>query len=441
MATHFLQNDAEQLLALFARSNEDIINLSVAENILLLDRLDEIFTADCCIKRNDIKYQPSFGAAKLLGGIAAFLSRSFKLDVPLTDDQVSCFAGTRSALEVAAQALFDDPHTLGRAVLIPTPHWQGFNWIYRDRLGGRIVPVPLHSENDFALDLDAIKDAYRGAGEPKPRALVLTNPNNPLGINYEQALLKEIFEWVLAETEMHIFSDEIYAHCQMDGIDKSSFVSALALPMADEPEGKDRIHVFWGFAKDFGLSGFRIGVLASRNERLQTDVRKTPSAGFSPMTSSNSWFVRNFFFKEDCLKEDYEEYRGADELMKALAPLLKERFQAVTAVLEQEKIPYFQPTHAAQFVWLDLRKWLGKSCPKTQAQSRLVNLHLLASLQTHPEEEVLNECLAGGGVSLLPGQTLSTSEPGFFRLCYTADDEHTVKEAVNRIAKVLKGLG
>ena len=65
MTPHFLQNDAERLLALFARSNKEIINLSVAENILLFDRLDKIFTTKCCFKVGDIEYQSSFGEEDL----------------------------------------------------------------------------------------------------------------------------------------------------------------------------------------------------------------------------------------------------------------------------------------------------------------------------------------------------------------------------------------
>ena len=205
--------------------------------------------------------------------------------------------------------------------------------------------MPLYPD-DFALTLNAIATAYNEASDPKPGALILTNPHNPLGINYEQSLLEDIYNWVLTSTEMHIFSDEIYAHCQMEGIPASSFVSALALPQAST--NPDRIHVAWGFAKDFGLSGFRIGVLASRSATLNTAVQE--NAGFSPMTSSNNWFVTKLFAPTS---------PEADQLMEELHPLLSSSFQATIAALDQAEIPYFPSTNAAQFVWLDLQAVAG----------------------------------------------------------------------------------
>ena len=44
------------------------------------------------------------------------------------------------------------------------------------------------------------------------------------------------------------------------------------------------------------------------------------------------------------------------------------------------------------------------------------------------------------GVSLLPGETLSTSEPGFFRLCYTAVETTEVTRAIEQIAQALEQL-
>ena len=101
------KNDAEQLLSLFRESNSDVIPLHVAENILLFDRLDGIFTTDPSLALEDIKYQSSYGELDLRTEIAAFLSRSFSLEQsPLTAEQVSCFSSTRCALESAARALF-----------------------------------------------------------------------------------------------------------------------------------------------------------------------------------------------------------------------------------------------------------------------------------------------------------------------------------------------
>jgi hypothetical protein len=38
---------------------------------------------------------------------------------------------------------------------------------------------------------------------------------------------------------------------------------------------------------------------------------------------------------------------------------------------------------------------------------------------------------------LLPGQTLSMSQPGWFRLCFTAADEPAVTDAIGRLGRYL----
>lgn len=65
-----------------------------------------------------------------------------------------------------------------------------------------VHPTAAGIEN-FQLTLEAVQRVYK-AIDPKPRFPVSTNPNNPLGGNYPQQLLEEIYEWGLEYTDMHI---------------------------------------------------------------------------------------------------------------------------------------------------------------------------------------------------------------------------------------------
>ncbi len=428
---HIFQNDPEQLLSLLCACNTDLVRLHEAENVLLFDRLAATFAADGRMAVADTKYAFSYGPDDLRAEIAAFLSRGFALgSASLTAEEVSCFAGTRCALEVSGRVLFADRPE--RGVLIPAPYWQGFNWIYHDRLGCQLVTVQLTSDDDFALSMAKIRQAYARC-QPRPAALVLTNPHNPLGVNYDPELLAEIYDWVLERTEMHIFSDEIYAHCQMEGIGRSTFRSALSLPIAHRHPM--RVHVAWGFAKDFGLSGFRVGVFASRNAEFHAATRQAAGAGFSPLTSSNSFFLRKLFAPTG------DGATPADDMMRELAPRLRQSFVAVTEALDRRGVPRFEGTHAAQFIFLDLRRYLDRVPGDPCADSKLANVHLLDSLRCDQREKKLHaHLLHEAKVSLLPGQTLSTAEPGFFRLCFTAENEDRVVAAVEKIADALPAV-
>lgn len=433
MAHRVHGHDAEQLLSRFSDLQERVISLHVAENVLLFDDLAEVFAADCDVEHEDFMYQPAQGTDRFTGALAGFLNRGFGLDGEraLRPDTVTCCAGVRGALELAGRALLEP----GASVLMPAPFWQGFQWIYAGRLGGRIVPVPLDSRSGFELTLERVQRTY-AATRPAPAALVLTHPHNPLGVNYPAEVLEEILRWVLRETRMQVFSDEIYAHCQMPGRPGPKFRSALALPSAIQHP--DRVHVVWGFAKDFGLSGFRAGALASRSKELHADVRSSAGVGFTPLPSSNEWFLRKLFARPG----DGSDPTWADRLMRELGPRLGAARTAVAAELDRCGIPHFSGTHAALFFWLDLRRWLPPAGLLQAARPPLLGAHLLEPLAGDPREKALYEKLiARAKVSLLPGGTLETSEPGFFRLCFTAEPAAIVVEAVERIAAALGSPG
>jgi aspartate/methionine/tyrosine aminotransferase len=418
--------DPEEQLSLWCQQDSDVIPLHVAENVLLFENhLKPLFERTCTTELADTKYQPNYGRDDLNGAVGAFLSKSLGWDPALTHREISSFAGTRSAVDVMGRALFEGyaDRPGGSSVLMPSPRWHGFAWTYEARLGGSIVDIPLTAEGGFRLTLKAIQDAY-GAADPKPRALVLTQPENPLGVHYDRAFLESAAQWVLEKTDMDLVSDEIYAHCVVPGASGPAFTSALALPQA--VEHPDRVHVVWGFAKDFGLSGFRVGVLASRSKKLHDVVRPVTSAGFSPMTSSNAWFVRKLFHT-----------RGvAEGLMKEVLPReLKQSFDAASDALEEQRIPRFGGTHSAQFFWLDLRQWLDRRIPTVHCPNDPEEDF------GDPREQALERYLrCGAKVSLLRGQRLAASDIGFFRLCYTAVDRGTVVQAIRRVGTALRAI-
>lgn len=449
MVQHTYTIDVEQLLSRFCERNPSVTPLHVAENFLLNERLTAYFRGRGDVGWDDYKYQASFGQEPFRRSVAEFLTRRFRIAPGLDHTHISLFSGTRCALDMATRGRLDPAATEGPQVLVPMPAWQGFRWIYEDRLGGTIEPVP-QPEGSWDLTLKAVQDAYRDGGR-KAQALILTNPQNPIGTNYPPQLLQEIFEWVLRHTEMDIVSDEIYAHCQVSPIHPSSFRSALSFPIAKE--FPDRVHVAWGFAKDFGVSGFRVGVLASRNKELHAATRTADLSGFSPMTSSNEWFLRRLFTGNSPLP--------ADRLMDELPGLLKTRFDLVRAALARWRIPFFDKANAAQFAWLDLSEWLGKPCPRppddediddkgtddkgtdderTDDAAPIEGFDELAALQLDPREKQLHECMIRiARVQLLPGTTLG-APAGYFRLCITAVDSATVLSAIGRLGLLLQRM-
>ncbi|GAA1413909.1 hypothetical protein GCM10009639_67510 [Kitasatospora putterlickiae] len=449
--------DFEQALALQRDLEPDTaINLSVAENVLVYqDSMQKmVFDHIDLLPEKYIHYITPYGTPELRQEVAALLSKAFDVEVPWAD--VFGAGGVGSALECLAFALQDAPREgeagppplkEGDAVLLPAPYWQGFNWSFEQRPKLTCVPVPLATEGPerFRLTLDAIREEYwryyRVHAE-YPRLLALTNPHNPLGVNYGKELLDEIYEWVLSETEMHVISDEIYCHSQVDGV-RVPFTSAFALDAYRQ--APERIHVVWGFAKDFGLSGFRTGFVVSnygpvRRAMLGTagiEEKKHPMPWFTPVDS-----LKHYVLGE--LLESTVNGAGAElyttYAMRRYKELLSESFEKVRARLVERGIEFVhtEGDNPAQFFWLDLTAYLGKRKGEAPCEPQ----KFTPSHEMDPDEQWLFEYLRcePTEVTLLPGQTMHCPAPGFFRLCFTAYQSDVVCQAIDRVAEALAQL-
>ncbi|MFE0106427.1 aminotransferase class I/II-fold pyridoxal phosphate-dependent enzyme [Streptomyces sp. NPDC059009] len=455
--------DPEQRLAVHQELYPDVINLATAENVLVYPSLrDNVLDGLGVLGQQDLKYAPSYGSPDIRQNIAELLSPALSPDLKRED--IFGTSGTSAALECLAFALKDGGILRsGDRVLLPAPYWQGFNWSFEQR--PELVTVPVHLQErgaeNFELTLADLQHAYRTQPEP-PKLLILTNPNNPLGDNYGKDLLESIYRWVLTETGMHIISDEIYAHSQLADA-QPEFVSALALDTyQNNPEAQNRVHVVWGFAKDFGMSGFKAGVVISKSPMVHQTMQ-----GIKDKQNSLSWFSPFDSLKHFVIGKMLETTSGGKsyplELMKQYRGWLTTAFQETRQALDDGGIPYRyrEGQNAAQFFWLDLRAYLppaGTAIPSeigphfpqldrvpepfaeksAEAEKKgTVALPILFP-NISSEEEWLRWYLATyARVQLLPGQLLSCAEPGYFRLCYTAVDTADVIASVGRIADLL----
>ena len=101
------------------------------------------------------------------------------------------------------------------------------------------------------------------------RALLLTNPNNPLGIIYEPDDYKKCVKWAL-DRQIHCISDEVYAGSIYDSemnINTRSFISAAEMVEEHTPYGP---HILTGLSKDFCASGYRVGAILTKSKPVQT---------------------------------------------------------------------------------------------------------------------------------------------------------------------------
>lgn len=422
-----------------AKAQADSANLSTAENVLLFDFYQKHlfdWTAREPIGVDDLRYPTQiYGSASTQQSWAKFLNQAWGEDL-VSDADVYAVGGTSAALECLAFILGQP----GEAVISPAPLWYGFPWCFTQRPKLSFVPFDLTEKgiDAFTLTLEDVQRAYR-AVRPAPKFLVLTNPVNPTGGNYPVETLNAIYQWVLAETDMHIVSDEIYFSSQVGG--GEAFVPAFKLDAVKQAGdvGRERVHAVWGLAKDFGMSGFKVGFVISRNSQVHAMMKGSSEtktmAWFTPYDSLKQYTLGPLFLSADgqpdpaLAQEAMRLYAGSEA-----GALLREQYDATRTALDDGKIKYYGKNQAAIFFWLDLREFLDK-VPKAESENGSLHPDI------DPREEALASYISdNAAVSLIPGQECFCREPGFFRLCYTAEPKATVVAGIGRMAKALAAL-
>ena len=137
----------------------------------------------------------------------------------------------------------------------------GFDFLFEVR--SSVVPIAVKLPDlasTLTLDLiPALEAADQNATVPV-RALMITNPHNPIGQCYSRSVLEACVKFC-AKTDIHLIFDEVYAMTSFpcpELADPPPFVSGLALDIEALGGKPNMVHVIWSSSKDFGQSGVRM---------------------------------------------------------------------------------------------------------------------------------------------------------------------------------------
>ena len=114
-------------------------------------------------------------------------------------------------------------------------------------------------ESMGSSSISALEEAFTRASCPV-KALVISNPHNPLGKCYSRATL-EAYLHFCQRHNLHFISDEVFALTAFDSADHPTdpgFVSALSIDPSSLDCDPWRVHVVWSMSKGFGCCGIKI---------------------------------------------------------------------------------------------------------------------------------------------------------------------------------------
>ena len=239
---------AAQIRALIA-GGQQVCNLTVGDfdsrQFPIPDFLRDAITE--AIRAGETNYPPSDGVMPLRQSLQRFYKSELGLDYPIEGILVT--GGARPAIYGTYRSLVDP----GDVVVYPVPSWN--NNHYCRQLGAVERPVFCSAENAFLPTRALLQKAVRGA-----RLLSLNSPLNPTGTAFDEEVLGDLCDMVLAENRrrgrrerpLYVMYDQVYWMLTFGCVKHVT-------PVALRPEMRDYTLFVDGLSKPFSATGLRVG--------------------------------------------------------------------------------------------------------------------------------------------------------------------------------------
>lgn len=423
------------------------IGLCVAENKLVLDvlaeRLMQIGTATAAFSDSTVYCYNSFlGLPVARDAVAYFLAKRFLFAGEPNIEPETALQHVRphhvaigSGCAAVLHYLFFILGEAGECCLIPAPYYARFDSDMKSLAG--IVPFGFQMANatlgptEKDLNLAYIQAMSKGL---TPKFILLTNPNNPLGVIYKPQVLKDTIQWA-RKRNIHTIVDEIHAlsahtnnnarkrdgqphsmHPEFHGSnsnnpriptsDANSPGFQSIIKILDNNLGND-VHMVWGLSKDFAASGLRVGVVYTQNELFMQALLASNISIFSCVSGPIQYVVSELLTDDTFIDHFLEESRDR----------LRNSYEMCVLKLEEMVLP-FVPADAGLFVYVDFSSLLPH--------------------KTFAWERKLSELLFNyARIVLTPGETQQERTPGMFRICYAWVSPAVLEIAMERMSRLI----
>lgn len=281
----------------------------------------------------------------------------------------------------------------GDKIVIQPPVYHPFRMVIEGN--ERIVvenPLVFDGEN-YSMDLEGLAEVIR---REKPKMMILCNPHNPIGIQWDKETLAEVGR-LCREAGMVVVSDEIHGDLMLEG--------RRHIPFVDSSEDSREVAVTLGApSKTFNIPGLVSSWMVVKSPELRK--------GFY------HWLEVNEFNAPVLVSSIGAEaaYRHGEEWLDEMLGYVQENIDFVEQYVE-ENIPMVKSVRpqASFLVWLDFTD-LGLS------QQQLMDL-------------LVNEA----HVALNDGSMFGRQGVGFMRL-NVGTPRSVLKDALDHIASAVKVL-
>ena len=186
-------------------------------------------------------------------------------NIDIKADEIIVTSGASEAILFAIQSIMDP----GDEIIIPEPFYANYNG-FAINSGVTVRPIKSDIEGSFALP--PISE-FEKAVNPKTKAIMVCNPNNPTGYLYSQEELNTLREIALKH-DLYLIADEVYREFVYDGNTHHSVMNL---------EGLEQHSILIdSVSKRYSACGLRIGCMISKNKEVMSTAMKFAQARLSP---------------------------------------------------------------------------------------------------------------------------------------------------------------
>ncbi|KAF2815491.1 aminotransferase GliI, partial [Mytilinidion resinicola] len=389
--------------AVLGLSGDAVIDLSTAENCLLQkeivheiqEKSEGPFSG---IIASDLCYSEGIGGSPIARErIATLVNRNFGPKTAVHPSHVVLAAGGSYALEALVEQICDP----GDAVLIAAPYWAGLDLSLSIHNNAKVIPVHVPLEEFFTTDSLKYYEAALEDTTVFVRAVLICNPNNPLGKCYPRDTLQATLDFC-RQKNLHYISDEVYALSLHTGSENQTqspgFISALSLENSDK-----LVHIIYSLSKDFGCSGIRLGALISQSN---DEVRISAALSAHQQTSS----VATLFAVQHLLTE-----KAVNLVKSESGAKLKSAYETIRRFMVERNVEFVE-ADSGIFIF-------AKLCPANDLDG----------------EKKFGVQLNRHGLVLSSGTSYHFDQPGWYRICYGVPPPK-LAEGLKRIDRALNSF-
>lgn len=254
------------LVQKFKAEGKTIYNLSVGEPVIATPQIIRN-AAKQAIDADKTSYPPAAGIPELRSAVASWLSESYACSY--ISEHIVITPGGKSALYFLLQTILQR----NDEVLVISPYWVTYPAII-SIFGGIPKIVETEPTSHWKVTVGALEAAY----STQTKILILNNASNPTGILYTRDELHAMLTWARAKGIV-VISDEVYSGL----VYEDEFVSCGSFT-----EFENGVYVIQSASKNFGMTGWRIGILAGNPEILKK-VTALLSQSVSGVTTISQW--------------------------------------------------------------------------------------------------------------------------------------------------------